>query len=72
MKGVAVSIFDAQNGEMKYTTTNSFGYYSFGEVEVSKLYVLRVMPGKRYTIINGFRSFTAYDNFVADDFIVER
>jgi hypothetical protein len=37
-----VSILNAQTGEIRYTRTNPFGYYYFGDLEVGNFYIMQV------------------------------
>ena len=71
VRGVSLSLFNAMTGEMKYALTNSFGFYSFNELEVSEFYVLTAHGSKRYLIANNERSFTLNDDLVNVDFLAE-
>ncbi|NOT47740.1 MAG: S8 family serine peptidase [Acidobacteria bacterium] len=72
VRGVRLSLINAATGEVRTTATSSFGYYSFGDIPVSGFYILRVEPSKKYTIVDGTRSFALTDNMVSPDLIVER
>jgi hypothetical protein len=71
VRGVTLSLFDATTGVTRYTTTTSFGYYSFDELDVSEFYILTAYATKRHTIINNERSFTLSDDLVNVDFLAE-
>lgn len=71
VRGVSLSLFDANTGETKYATTNSFGYYSFTELDVLDFYVLTAFDTRRYTILNNVRSFSLRDDLVNVDFLAE-
>ncbi|MEO7672838.1 MAG: S8 family serine peptidase [Pyrinomonadaceae bacterium] len=72
VKDVRISLLDANTGNLRYTTTNSFGFYTFRDVPVAHFYVLRVEPNKRYVVLDGLRSFTLQDDFTNVDFLVEK
>lgn len=71
VRGVYLSLFNASTGEIKYAMSNSFGFYSFRELEVSAFYVLTANGSKRYTIPNNERSFTLNDDLSNVDFLAE-
>lgn len=70
-RGVTLSLFNATTGEIKYAISNSFGFYSFTELEVAQFYILTAYETKRYTISNNERSFTLHDDLSNVDFIAE-
>ena len=72
VKGVTVSLTDGGSGSVIYATTNNFGFYSFSSMTVGHYYVLRIVPGKRYNILDGVRSFTLQDDLLSVDMLVDR
>ena len=72
VKGVTVSITDAADGTTRYAITNSFGYYSFDQLTVGNYFLLKIVRGKRYTILDGERSFTLQDDLLTVDMLVDR
>ncbi len=70
-RGVTLSLFNAASGEVAYTTTNAFGFYSFSELEVTNFYVLSALGFKRYTIVDNERSFVLNDDLANMDFVAE-
>lgn len=40
--GATVTILDATTGQMRYSRTNTFGYYTFDEIEIGKVYVVSI------------------------------
>ena len=71
VRGIAVSIFNANTGQVELATSNSFGYYAFEGLEVSNFYVLTAIGTKRYTIPNSQRTFTLNDDLSNLDFVAE-
>ena len=72
VKGVKISFTSAADGSVRYATTNNMGQYTFGDAPVSSFYTVRVEPTRKYTIIDGIRTFTLYDDLVLTNFVVRR
>jgi aqualysin 1 len=70
VRGVKLSLFNATTGETRITMTNSFGFYSFSQLEVSQFYVLTAQGSRRGPIANNQRSFTLNDDLSNLDFVV--
>ena len=71
VRGITVSIFNASTGQVALATSNSFGYYSFEDLELSNFYVLTAIGTKRYTIPNSERTFTLNEDLSNMDFVAE-
>lgn len=71
VRGVRLSLFNATTGETVSATTNSFGYYSFDELDLLNFYVLTAYDTRKYTIVNPERSFTLRDNLANVDFFAD-
>ena len=67
IKGVFMSITD-ENGYLRTTLTNSFGYYRFYEVPAETSYQISARS-KRYRFKPGSRSFDLMDNLLDFDFV---
>jgi len=72
VKGITLSLLNANTGNTSYATTNSFGYYSFDDLPVSNLYVVTLQPGRKYRFVNGSRSFMLNGSRDDVDFYLER
>lgn len=71
VKGISLSMLDVSTGVTKWATTNSFGYYSFEELDVMDFYILTAYNKGRYTIVNPQRSFTLRENLSNVDFLAD-
>lgn len=71
VRGVMLSLLNASSGEVRYAMSNSFGYYSFPELELSNFYVVTAFGAKRFSILNNERSFTLNDDQLNVDFLAE-
>lgn len=58
IRGVTLSLQNAMTGEIKHAMTNSFGYYTFEDLEVMHLYVLTAHENKRMTFSPNNRTFS--------------
>jgi len=58
---VSLTLFDANTGEALTTTTNSFGYFTFSDVEVGHFYSISA-SSKLYQFPDGDVSFNLNDN----------
>ncbi len=70
-RGIAktrVTITDSQTGQVKYATSNSFGYYRFSELESGHLYILTV-SSKRYIFQPDTQSFQLNENLDSVNFV---
>jgi len=72
VRGINLTLFDASSGEMHYASTNSFGFYSCTQLELSTFYVLTARANKRYTIVDNVRSFTLNDDLANVEFVAEQ
>jgi hypothetical protein len=68
LRGVYVTITDAQTGQSRTVLTNSFGNYTFNDLEVGGFYMLSVVS-KRYQFDTPVRSFSLTSDLVGVDFI---
>lgn len=69
IRGVRLSLVDANTGDTRIVSTNAFGYYRFVELPASHFYILSVDHDKRYIFPDNTRSFTLDDDLAAEDFI---
>jgi subtilisin family serine protease len=70
LRGVTVKLIDLLGGTTAYVRTNSFGFYSFDGVTVSRTYVVAVSSTKRWNIANNFRTVTPTDDLIGVNFTV--
>ena len=66
--GSRITVMDAQTGELRFATTNPFGYYTVSDLEVGSFYVVTVAH-KRYTFADDTRTLTLDGDFSGMDFI---
>jgi hypothetical protein len=71
VRNIRLTIFDASNGQTRYATTNSFGYYFFTELDVMDFYILTAFSTSRYTMVDPERSFTLRDDLVNVNFLAD-
>ncbi len=71
VRNVRLTLFNASTGATVTARTNSFGFYSFTEMEVATFYVLTALSSRRQVIPNNQRSFTLTDDLANLDFLVE-
>lgn len=72
VKGARIDLLNASTNEVRYETTNTFGYYSFNGVPVGDLYVMSVPATRK----GGHRTpmsqtFTLEDNISELNFVLE-
>jgi subtilisin family serine protease len=72
VRGVALTLYDAQTGETFSSLTNPFGYYTFVNRPTLHGYTLSVGDQKRWTAQTPPRTFTLNDNLTNFDFSVQR
>ena len=63
-----ITLVDGETGEARTAVTNAFGYYSFADVEVGRLYVLNVLH-RRYRFAESQRTIMLGDNAFDLDFV---
>lgn len=68
ISGVRMEVIDLSTGEVRYATTNPFGYYTFTEIDVANLYLVRAAH-KRHTFINNDRTINVEDSIFGLDFV---
>ena len=71
VKGVTVALVNVNNGGVRYARTNLFGRYAFDEAPLMSYYQVRVEPSRKYTIVDGIRSFTLYNALTLSSFVVD-
>ena len=71
IRGITMSLVDANTGITTYATTNSFGYFIFQDLQVADYYILTAVS-KRYNIPNPTRSFTLTSDLAGLDFVAIR
>ena len=69
IRGVRVSV-TTQSGTVYQTTTGSFGYYKFSELQVGQTYLLSV-EAKKYTFANPTRIIDLQEDFTDADFVAD-
>lgn len=69
VRGATVKLLHMLTGEEISTVTNSFGYYSFSDLEVAAFYVVMVSESKRYTFQPNDRAFTLDGDLFDVDFV---
>ncbi len=68
VRNVRLTLLNATSGELRYVTTNTFGYYSFTDVQVGEFYVISAASTKRLSIADNVRSFTLVDDLYEINF----
>ncbi len=63
-----LSITDSQSGEVKYASTNQFGYYNFSGLETGHFYILNVQS-KRYVFNPDTQSFQLNESLEGVNFV---
>lgn len=73
IRGIRLSILDANTGLTRFATSNTFGYYRFTELPVDHFYIVSTLFVKRYEFANAQFAFTLMDDRTGIDFVgVER
>ena len=72
VRGIILTLYDAQTGERSSALTNPIGYYVFVNRPVSRTYTLSIADQKRWTTQTPPRTFTLNDNLASIDFVVQR
>ncbi len=72
VRGVTVAIVNATNGSTWSAKTNSFGHYSFEDTPVMNVYIVHVETSRRYSIVDGMRSFTLFEDLLLTNFVIDR
>jgi hypothetical protein len=68
IRNVAVTLTDTQTGEVKRTTSGSFGRYSFADVEIGRSYVI-ALEAKRFRFEPSSRLITPNEDLANEDFV---
>lgn len=68
INGARLSLWDVQTGEIRYVTTNNFGYYQFSDVEVGRFYVVSIKH-PRYVFSQNMQSFSLEDSLTDLNFV---
>lgn len=68
VRGIRLSVFNANTGMIMWATTNNMGYYAFDQLDVSNFYVVTAFGTKKFAIPNNERSFTLNDDMLNVDF----
>jgi len=68
LKNVVLELFDANTGETRVATTNTFGYYTFTNVSTTHFYVVSAYA-KRYSFTPDSRSFSLSGDVTGMDFV---
>jgi Carboxypeptidase regulatory-like domain len=63
-----LTITDSQTGEIKYASSNQFGYYRFGELETGHFYILNIQS-KQYVFQPDTQSFQLNENLEGVNFV---
>jgi len=68
VRGVYLTLYDAGTGETLVSVTNSFGFYSFSNLNVTDFYQLTAFSTKRVSISDPVRTFTLNDDLAGVNF----
>jgi subtilisin family serine protease len=71
VRGVSIAILDPSTGVIRYAMTNTFGYYSFGDVTVGRTYIIMAPSTKRYTFANETRTITVNQDLADINFLAQ-
>lgn len=71
LRGTRVEILNASTNEVRATTTNTFGYYSFSNLPVGDFYVLSVPSSRRGWARTNSYTFTLDDNLTSMNFVLK-
>jgi len=71
MRGMTVRLTDLQTGISTLAITNSFGFYTFDEVQPSHTYMLAVISSKRLNIVGNYRTIVPLDNLIGVNFTIQ-
>jgi len=69
VRGARLTLLDMETGETHVAMTNSFGFYRFDGIRVSRLYNLELNPSARLGINGDSRSFTLTEDLAGVDFL---
>lgn len=69
IRGIRLSIINANTGETRIVATNAFGYYEFEDLEVATFYILTALENKRFYILDSTRSFTLNEDLADVNFV---
>jgi len=69
IRGVTVSLTNSLTGEVRLTTTNLFGMYSFTNVLSQQTYAVAAASTKKIRISDGSRLLSVSDNITGIDFV---
>ncbi|MFN6965127.1 MAG: S8 family serine peptidase [Pyrinomonadaceae bacterium] len=72
VRGMVLNLLDTETGLTVTRISNSFGFYTFEDLPVSRYYVLSVLPSKRGTPITESRTFMLLQDLADMDFVVHR
>ena len=72
VRGVKITLFDAETGQTFNSISNSFGYYNFSDKPVGRLYTLTALASKKAPILHNVRTFSLSEDLSAIDFIVTK
>ena len=72
VRGITLSLYDAQTGGTYTALTNTFGYYSFVNRATLHTYTLTVSDQKRWISQSPPRTFALYDNLSNVDYVVQK
>jgi subtilisin family serine protease len=72
IRGARLTLLDMETGEVSIATTNSFGFYRFDGIQVSRMYNLQLNASARLGINGDSRSFTLTEDLAGIDFIASQ
>ena len=71
VRGISLSLLNTSTGQMRWATTNGFGYYTFTDLDIMDVYTLTAFNSRKYTIVNNVRTFTLHDDLANVDFFAD-
>ncbi|MEQ1762473.1 MAG: S8 family serine peptidase [Pyrinomonadaceae bacterium] len=72
VRGVSVTLQDSTTGNVREVVTNTFGYFSFGDLPLTHFYVLTADSTRRYPIQENVQSFTLEGDLTVRSFVTSR
>lgn len=69
-RNIRLRLINLNTGAERWANTSSFGYYSFGDLEVAHFYVLSIHSSRKIESDSAVRSFTLNEDLSAMNFVV--
>jgi len=71
IRGMSIELVDASSGEQRFSRTNTFGLYQFGDIPVGRTYIVVVHETKRWRVPDSIRTVVVNDDLANLNFMVE-